>query len=153
MSSEHHDLDIHPIPKEKMPMFINEPWLVDRYLFDYGPRNKEPELEDDNIRIYVPIDLNKESILRRLRYIIVEFEEANEDNEMSFSAYVRQLICQIEIYDQIWYVRHIPKEGRHSKEAKELVKEFVGILKEIPDGCAEMFPFEMIDELEAEYLH
>ena len=27
------------------------------------------------------------------------------------------LVAQIEIYDQIWYVRHMPKEGEHSAEA------------------------------------
>lgn len=29
MKLEHHDLDVYPIPKEKAPMFINEPWLID----------------------------------------------------------------------------------------------------------------------------
>lgn len=29
---EHHDLDIDPIPKESRPLFINEPWLIDRSL-------------------------------------------------------------------------------------------------------------------------
>ena len=55
-------------------------------------------------------------------------------------------------YDQVWYVRHMPEEGRHSREAKELVEAFVAILENIPDGCAECFPFETIDELKREYL-
>lgn len=25
---EHHDLDVYPIPREKTPMYINEPWLI-----------------------------------------------------------------------------------------------------------------------------
>ena len=29
MYIEHHDLDPYPIPKEKSPLYINEPWLVD----------------------------------------------------------------------------------------------------------------------------
>lgn len=62
------------------------------------------------------------------------------------------LISQIEIYDQIWYVRHIPKDGKHSMEAKKLVEEFIEKLKEIPDGGAECFPFEVIDRLREEYL-
>jgi hypothetical protein len=37
-------------------------------------------------------------------------------------------------------------------EAKELVREFVAMLEEIPDGCAERFPFELIDELKEEFL-
>ena len=62
------------------------------------------------------------------------------------------LISQIEIYDQIWSVRHVPEEGEHSEEAKKLVREFIAKLEEIPDGCAECFPFETIDELREEYL-
>ena len=36
--------------------------------------------------------------------------------------------------------------------AKELVRDIIAKLKEIPDGCAECFPFDTIDELEQEYL-
>ncbi len=28
---------------DKAPLFINEPWLIDKYLFDYSDRIKEPE--------------------------------------------------------------------------------------------------------------
>ena len=63
------------------------------------------------------------------------------------------IVSQIEIYDQIWYVSHMSKKkGNHSAEAVELVKEFVALLEEIPDACAERFPFEEIDELKQEYL-
>lgn len=63
------------------------------------------------------------------------------------------LISQIEIYDQIWYVRHMSAaKGEHSAEAVELIKEFIARLEEIPDGGAEIFPFELIDELKQEFL-
>ncbi len=149
---EHHDLDPYPIPKDETPLFVNEPWLIDKYMFDYSERMKEPEDKEDNVRIFVPMDINREAILRRLRLLIDHYEEANEDNEMDFSCDVSMLISQIEIYDQIWYVRHMPKEGKHSAEAIVLVKEFISLLEEIPDGCAESFPFEIIDELKEEYL-
>ena len=71
---------------------------------------------------------------------------------MNFSSDVEQLISQIEIYDQFWSVQHMPKEGVHSAEAVSLVRKFVDRLSEIPDGCAECFPFELIDELREEYL-
>ncbi|WP_044931698.1 hypothetical protein [Oribacterium sp. NK2B42] len=45
-----------------------------------------------------------------------------------------------------------PEEGKHSSEAVELVREFVKRLEEIPDGCAECFSFETIDEMSREYL-
>ncbi len=40
---ERHDLDPYPIAKDKAPLFINQPWLIDKYLFDYSDRIKEPE--------------------------------------------------------------------------------------------------------------
>jgi len=45
----------------------------------------------------------------------------------------------------------MPEEGKHSQEAKELVREIITRLEQIPDGCAECFPFEVIDELKQEY--
>lgn len=55
------------------------------------------------------------------------------------------------VYKQ-WFVRHMPKKGEHSREAKKLVAEIVSRLENIPDGGAESFPFELIDELKEEYL-
>ena len=37
-------------------------------------------------------------------------------------------------------------------EAIELVTEIIARLEGIPDGCAECFPFELIDEFKQEYL-
>ena len=107
---------------------------------------------DDAIRVYLPLDLNKEAILRRLRAIIEKYGEATEENEFDYSFVVSTLISQIEIYDQIWCMRHALDPAEHSVEAKQLVKEFLALLESIPDGCAEFFPFETIDELNAEYL-
>ena len=157
--SEHHDLDIWPEPRKKTPLYINEPWLVDAS-YDYiEQRSSEPEGEEDNIRIYVPVDLNAEAILRRLRSLVYRYGEANEDNESDFSCDVSRLVSQIEIYDQVWFARggkfETDADGRitgHSDKAKSLVRRFVDVLKEIPDGCAESFPFEIIRELEEDYL-
>lgn len=148
---EHHDIDSYTLPRDKQALYINEPWLVDKTLLEL-PMHPEPEEENDNIRVYVPLDLNKEAILRRLDRLIVQYGEANEYNESEFSVDVDRLVSQVEIYDQIWSIRHVPEEGKHSAEAVELVKEFVERLKDIPDGCAECFPFETIDELSMEYL-
>ena len=148
---EHHDIDIYPIPSKQAPRFINEPWLVDESLEDYFMQ-KEPENQPDNIRIYVPVDLNREAILRRLNWIIYRNGGASERNEMEYSLEVSRLILQIEIYDQIWRVCHYSTDRKHSVEAVELVQAFVERLKEIPDECAELFPFETIEELEKEYL-
>ena len=74
---EHHSLDSYPIPKEKSPLYINEPWLVDKSLLEYSTQ-REPDAKEDNIRIYVPIDLNRDAILRRLDRIIQQYGEATD---------------------------------------------------------------------------
>ena len=160
MNITHHDLDPYPIPKNITPMFINEPWIIDESwnrnitekIKDLRNELKQPDFEKDNIRIYVPIDLNKKSILRRLHTVIAKFGDASEKNEFHYSAAVQELIYQIEIYDQIWHVRHWVDGCKHSKEAKELVADFVKVLEQIPDSCAECFPFEEIEYLKKEYL-
>ena len=154
---EHHNIDIWPIPEDKKPCYINEPWLTDGSLLDYNAESikeqlQAPDREKDNIRVYVPLDLNRKAILRRLDWLILRYGEADEANEIHFSSDVERLVSQIEIYDQFWSVRHMPKEGEHSAEAVSLVRKFVDRLSEIPDGCAECFPFELIDELREEYL-
>ena len=126
---EHHTLDTNPMPKDKTPMFINEPWIIDRTLMEYPPRI-EPEEKADNVRIYVPIDINCDSILRRLSWIIMKYGEANEQNEWNFSSDVNMIISQLEIYEQLWYARHMPTEGKHSEKAIALASDIVKYLKE-----------------------
>ena len=145
-----HSLDPYPIPKDKTPMFINEQHMAEIYDFEFKKDGSVPD-DGDNIRVYVPLDLNRRLILGRLSRVINHYKEANEKNEIAFQADVLKIVSQIEIYDQIWYIRHMPDEGEHSSEATELVREFVKMLEEIPDGCAELFPFELIDELRDEY--
>lgn len=148
---EHHRLDPYPIPKEKTPLYINEPWLLDKSLLEYSPC-REPENKEDNVRIYIPMDLNRDAIMRRLHVVINQYGEANEGNEYDFRVDVNAIVSQIAIYDQVWFGRHMPSEGRHSREAICLVQEFVARLETIPDGCAECFPFDLIEELKKEYL-
>ena len=151
---EHHNLDVQPIPKDSKPLFINEPWLIDSSLqwvqetgYDPAPLN-----EPDNVRVYIPMDICKESILRRLSDVIGRYGEASEKNETNFSYDVVMLISQIEIYDQFWFAQHMPKQGKHSAEAVELVKEFVKKLEEIEIYDAEMFPYSTIEKLKKEFI-
>ncbi len=147
----HHDLDSHPMPKDKLPLYINEPSLIDKSL-EFYPQGMKVDDKKDNVRVYIPLDLNKDAILRRLDRVINEYGETSEENEMEFSIDVGMLVSQIEIYDQVWYVRHMPPKGEHSLEAMDLVRAFVAKLEEIPDACAEWFPFDLIDQLREEYL-
>lgn len=144
----HHKLDIKPVPEQVL--YVNEPELIDRSLFNLRP--DKPEEQVDNIRIYVPLDLNREAIIRRLEDIIEVFEEVNYNNEGNFYVTVGMLIQQIEIYDQIWTVRNLSDSNKHSKKTVELVEEFIAVLESIPDKCAEYFPYDVIEDLRKEYL-
>ena len=154
-----HALDIHPIPKEKASLYVNEPQLIDPSYSYLESLSDDMETEPDNVRIYVPLDLNASAILRRLRIVISRYHEASEQNESDFSLDVRMLTEQIEVYDQIWFARgsqHRYDSQRefhgHSEEAVALVERFVAELEEIPDACAECFPFDLIADLKQEYL-
>lgn len=144
------------IPQAKREGYLFIIWLIDKSIMErvqlVTDLKKRPDEESDNIRIYVPLDLNRNAILRRLDSVIYHYGETNEENELDFSMDIEMIISQIEIYDQVWFGRHMPKNGKHSLEAKTLVREFVERLEEIPDGCAERFPFETIDRLREEYL-
>lgn len=147
----HHKLDIEPIPEKVL--YINEPWLFDESIVYTSQIHVEPDNEEDNVRVYLPLDLNRKAILRRLNAVIQKYGEANEKNEFSFEMEVNHIIFQVEIYDQVWFVRGVPVDKCHSTNAVELVKEIILRLKDIPDGCAETFPFELIERLENEYLN
>ena len=118
--------------------------------------------EDDGFVISSKVKINPESILGRLDSIIRHYGEATEENEFEFSYDVSELVSQIEIYDQAIINKYKASEpgelssyfgkNDHSKDAIELVEEFVEVLQDIPDGCAELFPSDMIDELTEEYL-
>ena len=147
MAKFHHDLDIYPVPKDQAPLYVNEPWIVDGSLLE-GVTG-EVNIPEDNIRVYVPLDLSKDVILLRLKIIISKYGGANESNEFDFYREVRQLVYQIELYDQVWTARN-SIDGIN--KVVDLVKEFVAILEQIPDGCAENFPFDLIEELKQDYL-
>lgn len=72
-----------------------------------------------------PLDINEHAILRRLDSIIVFYGETNERNERNFSRNVDQIISQLEIYDQLCYVRNIVSGQKHSNEAMKLVREII----------------------------
>ena len=107
-----HKLSVDPVIKEDSPLYVNEPWIIDQ---SYELIDEDDLYVKDNIRIYVPLDLNEDRILSRLRYIIGKYRVASETNEVNFSIDVGKLIYQIEIYDQIWFVR----EGDYKQMSTE----------------------------------
>ena len=158
--SDHHPLDVWPLPRDQKPMFINEPWLIDESIYFESYKQmmaaREPEEEDDNRRVYIPLDLNKKAFLRRLEHVLDKFGNITWRNDSNVCAEVRAILSQIEIYDQLWIIR----EGNfktdenhmicgHSQHATEVIQEIISRLEAV-DTC-EDFPYNIINELKEEY--
>lgn len=141
----HHILDIYPDPRRVHHLYINEPELIDESITE-----SRAEAPIDNIRVYVPLDLNKEAILRRLCYIRNKYGEVTWRNETDISVEVRKLISQIEIYDQVHFVRNMPGVNGHSTEARELAMRFIENLEEI-NSVSHSFPHMIIEELKNDF--
>lgn len=160
-----HKLDYRPIPDDVL--YINELDLADRVPYITirdmeraltGKCEKEGGiLPNDNVRIYVPIDINAEYLMWRLNALFVLTGYPTEENESAYSDAVRRIISQLEIYDQMCVTRNfeesIQKElggVRHSREGIELAGRIVEYLED-NDGTAECFPWDEIEELRKEF--
>ena len=160
----HHDLDIHPIPEKVL--YINDLTIADTAPYYETTKQYEKALTgetqakggilpDDNVRIYVPLDLNADQILCRLREIYRVMESPDDMNESDFWVETNKIVAQLEIYDQVWVARNLKDAVRindniHSPKGIQLAKEIIAILME-DEGCAESFPYNIIDELQAEF--
>ena len=160
-----HKLDYKPIPEDVL--YINELDLADSVPYEInidmekaltGKRKKEGGiLPNDNVRIYVPIDINADAIMWRLHFLFIAMDYPTEDNESAYSFAVRRIISQLEIYDQVCVIRNfeesVQKElggVRHSREGIELARRIADYLEE-NDGTAERFPWDEIDKLRKEF--
>ena len=128
----------------------HSPRLTDEYLYASCELYEEMCREPDTVRVLFPVDINKEIILSKLKYLIYRLGDVSWKNETEYSCETHRLIEQVEIYDYIWKQNHGIKEG-HSAEATELMKEFVKVLRgEVLDGD-ECYPFEVILEISKDY--
>ena len=85
----HHDLDIHPIPEKVL--YINELELLapDNYLtyeeYEKALTGKTISeggiLPEDNVRIYVLMDLNADNIMQQLNMVYLMLKSPDEENE------------------------------------------------------------------------
>ena len=113
-------------------------------------------LPDDNVRVYVPLDLNAAQILNRLQQIYQIMESPDDTNELEFSYQVGKIISQLEIYDQVCVARGLGnavriKEHLHSKNGIELAGKIVSILLK-DEVSAERFPYDVVDKLKMEFV-
>ena len=162
----HHDLDITPIPDKVL--YVNDP-IMGTIAEPYGTINDYEMaktgktqadggiLPDDNVRIYVPMDLNGFIIMQELYMLHGILGSPDDDNELNYAVLTDKIIQKLEIYDQIWAARDVKNTVRmedsgvlHSKRGIDLAQEIIDFLEE-DEGCAETFPYETIDRLREEW--
>lgn len=162
----HYDIDDKPIPEEAL--YINDPFmttmvepycLVSDYQMAQSAKTKAEGgiLPNDNIRVYVPMDLNHSNILKELSAVYELLGSPNEENELDFFFLTNKIMQKLEIYDQIWVTQdpentiRMKREGIfHSQKGMALVKEIIAYLEK-DEGLADMFPFEIINQLKEEW--
>jgi len=157
----HHNLDIHPIPEDVL--YVNELSLAGKVPYELKDTMEKAitgkcakdggVLPDDNVRIYVPMDLNADIIMWRLYSLQNSLGYPTEKNESAYSSGVSKVISQLEIYDQVWAARNVgetvQKENggvRHSPQGIELARKIVKCLED-NEGTAECFPYDEVEEL------
>ena len=145
----HYNLTYAPSSNAK-PLYLDEQWLIDDTYYEF--KNLNPQDKSDNVQVFIPLNLNKYQILRRLDRVISEFGAASERNEFAYRRAVEKILTQLEIFDQIWCERMSIEDGKHYSLTIEIAEKVIKKLEAIPDACAECFPFETIDELKEEYL-
>lgn len=64
--------------------YTKQTWLIDDSIMEVRQDTREPEPQEDNVRVYIPLDINRKAVLRRLLRTITRYGEANEKNESNF---------------------------------------------------------------------
>ena len=105
-------------------------------------------LPDDNVRIYVPMDLNHDFFLWRLRSLHASLGFPDEGNEGAYQEAVGQLISLLTVYDAAQ--AEIENVRGHSGKGKRLALEMIRFMEK-HEGVAEHFPYEEMEMLGAEY--
>lgn len=105
-------------------------------------------LPDDNVRIYVPMDLNADFLLWRLHSLYESLGFPDEGNESAYQEAVGQLISLLQVYDAAQAEKE--QARGHSRKGKRLASEMIRCMEE-HEGTAEHFPYEEMGMLGAEY--
>ncbi len=136
---------------ERDDMF-EEDWKAAEEGFFKGLKRSEGGiLPEDNVRIYLPVDINAENIIRKLNRLYDQLGDVSEDNEWNYSIEVRKLIKFLTLYDSLLLekkeIETIQTDGAvHAKLAFDTAKKMVKIMMR-NQGCAELFPYEECEEL------
>ena len=118
--------------------------------FEFYKDIEEAKKQPDTYTVYVPMIVNKEKIVCKLRELIARLGDCDWRNEMDYQVETDKLIRQIEVFDEL-VKQESGVDTAHAEETVALVKDFVAILMQMTDDDGETYPYEEILELSKEY--
>lgn len=131
---------------------------VESFLADRGcTESMGGGLPDDNVRLYVPLDINEDEIMQSVYSLYCMLGSPTEYNEMQYFSGMNKVLAKLELYDQL-HCRHnfdqvslnTETGEMHCRSAAVLAKKIKCLLLE-DEGCAEMYPYEIIEKLDQIY--
>ena len=118
--------------------------------FEFFRDIEEAKEQPDTYTVYVPMIVNKEKIVGKLRGLIARLGDCDWRNEMDYQVETDRLIRQIEVFDEL-VKQESGVDTAHAEETVSLVKDFVAIIIQMTDDDGETYPYEEILELSKEY--
>lgn len=144
------NLDIKPKPTENV-LYINDLSLANLFteVLEVSSEEKMINPPDDNVRVYVPLDLSYGTLYEELFLIIKRYDgSATFKNEGDFCCDIDRWFKRLEIYDRVRFVRDRNAiEKNHCDKAVELGQLAVKELADC-DNDGDYFPHNMIEEIE-----
>ena len=111
---------------------------------------EEAKRQPETYTVYVPLIINKERVIQKLRELMERLGDCDYRNETEYKIETDKLIRQIYAFDEL-VKQESGIDSRHSKEAVELAQEFVEVLMMMTDDDGETYPYEEILDLSQEY--
>ena len=111
---------------------------------------EEAKRQPETYTVYVPLIINKERVIQKLRELMERLGDCDYRNETEYKIETDKLIRQIYAFDEL-IKQESGIDSRHSKEAVELAQEFVEVLMMMTDDDGETYPYEEILDLSQEY--
>lgn len=131
-------------------------------MFDYLTdieKAKSSKFPDDNVRVYVPINISADSILYEVNQVYDRLGLPDGYNDFSFFEEMRKIYRKLDIYDEVLMERYPEKaihyhvensDFSHSENVIQVVNEMIQIMED-NEGCGELFPYEAINALRDDY--
>ena len=105
---------------------------------------------EDNVRVYIPLDINENAILRRLHHIFWKYGDVSEATRLRFAAKWKPWSLKWRYTTRFGLRATGIVETITAEKLRHSCKRLCSWLMEHP-GCGERFPMDLVEELRREY--